>query len=96
MVGVLLYNLSNRELFCSWDIIVGYINEETQNRYKQLYEANKENQLEDNTTIYLTPLANFPPYKLKNYIEENKLKIKGKYLSYIGKFPSWGLFTLKK
>ena len=76
MVGVIINYINSGRLSGNWDVIVGYIPEEIHKKYNELYEANKENKLEANTTVYLTPLANFPSYKLKNYIEENNLNIK--------------------
>lgn len=60
----------------SYETVVGYISEENINRYKKLYKENKENKLNPNTKVYLSPLAEFPSFKLKNYIEENQLNIK--------------------
>jgi len=76
MVGVIINHIYNGKLNGNWDIIIGYIPEEIHKKYNELYEANKENKLEANTTVYLTPLSNFPYYKLKNYVEENSLNIK--------------------
>jgi hypothetical protein len=76
MVGVIINYVHNRKLGGSWDTITGYVSEEMRKRYNELYEVNKENKLEANTTVYLTPLANFPSYKLKNYVEENSLNVK--------------------
>jgi hypothetical protein len=35
----------------------------------------KNAKLEDNETVYVTSLSELPPYKLKNYIQENKFNI---------------------
>jgi hypothetical protein len=35
----------------------------------------KTAKLEDNETVYISPISELPSYKLKNYIEENKLNI---------------------
>jgi len=35
----------------------------------------KNSKLEDNETVYVTPLSELPAYKLKNYIQENKFNI---------------------
>lgn len=75
MVGAIL-NIDNNRLYISWSLIKGYVEKDQIKKYQELYESNKENKLEDNTITYLTPLSEFPPYKLKNYIEENKLNIK--------------------
>lgn len=59
-----------------WDPTAGFLNEEIIDRYKELCEKNKDNQIKDNSVIYQSPLSNYPVYKLKNYIQENKLNIK--------------------
>jgi hypothetical protein len=56
--------------------IEGYIPKTNIDKYKVLYEDSKNNKLEPNTKVYLSSLAEFPSYKLKNYIEENQLNIK--------------------
>jgi hypothetical protein len=43
--------------------------------YKEIYEANKDNVLQKDSTINLSSLSTLPSYKLKNYIEENNLNI---------------------
>lgn len=63
--------VSNYSISAVSDIISDEYNLE----YKKLYEKYKDNKLKDNTTVYLTPLSIFPSYKLKNYIDENKLNI---------------------
>jgi len=35
----------------------------------------KNAKLENNETVYVTPLSELPSYKLKNYIQENKFNI---------------------
>ena len=75
MVGTIL-NIDNQRLYIGWSLIRGYVEKDQIKKYQELYESSKENKLEDNTITYLTPLSEFPPYKLKNYIEENKLNIK--------------------
>jgi hypothetical protein len=75
MVGVFL-TWRGKNLFKGWTSIKEYILKDKINQYQNLYELNKNNKLEDNTTIYLTSLSEFPSYKLKNYIEENTLNIK--------------------
>ena len=59
-----------------WEKVAGIIPESYKQRYLALYEANKDNKIENKTTVYSTPLSELPSYKLKNYIEENKLNIK--------------------
>jgi hypothetical protein len=53
----------------------GFFNKEILNRYNQLCEKNKDNKIKNNSVIYLSPISNYPLYKLKNYIQENKLNI---------------------
>jgi hypothetical protein len=77
MVGSFLKIGHNKtHLNTGYTTIKGYVEKSKVKKYQELYELNKNNKLEDNTTAYLTPLSEFPPYKLKNYIEENKLNIK--------------------
>lgn len=59
----------------SWVSTAGFLNKEIIDKYKELCEKNKNNQIKDNSVIYLSPLSNYPIYKLKNYIQENKLNI---------------------
>jgi hypothetical protein len=53
----------------------GFLTKEILNRYDQLCEKSKDNKIKDNSIIYPSPLSNYPAYKLKNYIQENKLNI---------------------
>lgn len=76
MIGTFLQLGYQNKLRNSWSLIKGYVDEHKTKVYQELYELNQNNKLEDNTTVYLTPLSEFPSYKLKNYIEENKLNIK--------------------
>jgi hypothetical protein len=76
MVGIILNSMYHNKLNGNWNYITEYINEETINKYKELFNQHEHNKLEDNTAVYLTPLSTFPSYKLKNYIEENNLNIK--------------------
>jgi hypothetical protein len=59
----------------SWGRDVIIILPEFESQYLELYEKFKDNKLKNNTSVYLTPIASLPSYKLKNYIEENKLNI---------------------
>lgn len=43
--------------------------------YNKIYEQNKDNKLQNNSSICFSSLTNLPQYKYKNYIEENKLNI---------------------
>jgi hypothetical protein len=76
MIGAFLTLGYQNKLRHNWYHITGYIIEENINKSREFFNQHVENKLEDNTTVYLTPLSNFPSYKLKNYIEENKLNIK--------------------
>lgn len=60
----------------SYSSIINITSESIYHEYEKLYQKFKDNKLRSNTTVYLTPLSSFPSYKLKNYIEENKLNIK--------------------
>jgi hypothetical protein len=75
MIGAFLKLGYQNKLNAGYEYITGYVPEDTINKYKELYELSKDNKLENNTTVYLTPLSEFPSYKLKNYLEENKLNI---------------------
>jgi hypothetical protein len=66
----------HKTFFTTSKNIFGYITQEIIDEYKELYEANKNNKLEPNKNIYLTPLSEYASFKLKNYIEENNLNIK--------------------
>jgi len=59
----------------NWTETAGFLSEEFINKYKELCEKNKDNQIKDNSVIYQSPISNYPVYKLKNYIQENKLNI---------------------
>ena len=58
-----------------WAGAINIIPAEVEAQYLELYEKFKDNKLKNNASVYLTPMANLPSYKLKNYIEENKLNI---------------------
>lgn len=55
--------------------LVGTINTEHIKQYEKIYNQFKDNKLKPNTLVYITPLSQYPSYKLKNYSEENKLNI---------------------
>jgi hypothetical protein len=69
--------LDNRKKLAnaSWNKVIDIIPKDLYPKYETLYQKYKDNKLKSNTTVYLTPLSSFPSYKLKNYIEENKLNI---------------------
>ena len=58
-----------------WALVGGVIPEDYQTKIKNFLNEIKDNKLTDNSTVYVTPLSELPAYKLKNYIEENKLNI---------------------
>jgi hypothetical protein len=58
-----------------YNLIGGIIPEDYQTKIKNFLNEIKDNKLTDNSTVYVTPLSELPAYKLKNYIEENKLNI---------------------
>ena len=60
----------------NWNQTADIVSKDLYLKYEKLYQKYKDNKLKPNTTVYLTPLSSFPSYKLKNYIEENKLNIK--------------------
>lgn len=67
---------SNKKFNFYWGETAGFIEADIVIRFKQLCEASRNNKLKDNSVVYLTPISNYPSYKLQNYIEENKLNIK--------------------
>ena len=77
-ISKLTLDTSKHKYFRSngWEKVAGIIPESYKQRYLALYEANKDNKIENKTTVYSTPLSELPSYKLKNYIDENKLNIK--------------------
>lgn len=71
-----LDNRSKKLTSAGWSQIIDIVPKDLYPKYEKLYQKYKDNKLKPNTTVYLTPLSSFPSYKLKNYIEENKLNIK--------------------
>jgi len=67
---------SKKLLPANYTKVIDIIPKDLYPKYETLYQKYKDNKLKSNTTVYLTPLSSFPSYKLKNYIEENKLNIK--------------------
>jgi hypothetical protein len=65
----------NRMFNVGYNMVGGIIPEDYQLRIKKFLDESKDNKLTDNSTVYVTPLSELPAYKLKNYIQENKLKI---------------------
>ena len=65
----------NRMFGVGYNMIGGIIPEDYQLKIRKFFDESKDNKLTDNSTIYVTPLSELPAYKLKNYIQENKLKI---------------------
>lgn len=77
MIGIFLnIDTQNQKIIKEWETIGGYVDDDMVKKYQELHILNKDNKLENNTTIYITPLSEFPPYKLKNYVKENGLNIK--------------------
>jgi hypothetical protein len=62
----------------SWRAVssLKYITREMIEKYKNIYQKNANNKLQNNSTVHFSPLSNLPRYKYNNYIEENKLNIK--------------------
>lgn len=52
-----------------------FISKEMALEYQELRKKWKNNILKTNTKVYNTQLSQFPSFKLKNYIEENKLNV---------------------
>jgi len=76
-IGKLVFETHKNEFHINgWERVAGIIPESYKQRYLALFEKSKDNKIENKTTVYSTPLSELPPYKLKNYIEENKLDIK--------------------
>lgn len=76
-IGKLAFETHKNEFHINgWERVAGIIPESYKQRYLALFEKSKDNKIENKTTVYSTPLSELPPYKLKNYIEENKLDIK--------------------
>lgn len=44
-------------------------------KYKALKNKFKNNKLKDNSTVYFSPFTDYPLYKFKEYVNENKLNI---------------------
>ena len=69
-------NIRSKKLQSSiYNQVIDIVPKDLYPKYETLYQKYKDNKLKSNTTVYLTPLSSFPSYKLKNYIEENKLNI---------------------
>lgn len=65
----------NTEYYFKTLNVEGFIDKNILTEYKQLCEKSRDNKIKDNSTIYLSPISNYPSYKLKNFIEENKLNV---------------------
>lgn len=72
---IYLDSRSKKLTSASWGQTIDIVSKDLYLKYEKLYQKYKDNKLKPNTTVYLTPLSSFPSYKLKNYIEENKLNI---------------------
>ena len=53
----------------------GTIDKKDNEQYNEIYNKFKDNKLKLNSFVNISPLSEFPSYKLKNYIEENNLNI---------------------
>ena len=71
-----IYLDTRKKYSSTYNPVIDIIPKDLYHKYETLYQKYKDNKLKSNTTVYLTPLSSFPSYKLKNYIEENKLNIK--------------------
>ena len=69
-------NWNTSKYSINYSLTAGFLTKEILTKYNKLCEKNKDNKLKDNSTIYLSPISNYPVYKLKNHIQENKLNIK--------------------
>jgi hypothetical protein len=59
-----------------WNKIEGIIPADYKEKLDNfINNIDKNAKLEDNETVYISPISELPSYKLKNYIEENKLNI---------------------
>jgi hypothetical protein len=52
------------------------VSKSTMQKYQKIYEENKNNKLQNNSTVHFSSLSSLPRYKYNNYITENKLNIK--------------------
>ena len=71
-----IYPSYNNKINAEYRCTSGFISLDLLAKYNSIKQNAKNNKIKDNSTIYQTPLSNYPVYKLKNYITENKLNIK--------------------
>lgn len=55
--------------------IINIVPKSYKQTYLEFYEIWKDNKLKDNSIINISLISELPPYKLKNYIEENNFNI---------------------
>jgi hypothetical protein len=71
-----IYTHNNTHLYAGhYGGINGIITLEHIEQYEKIYNLFKDNKLKSNTSVYITPLSQYPSYKLKNYSEELQLNI---------------------
>lgn len=59
-----------------WDgSVIEILPKDYKEKIISIIEKSKNNKLKNNSNVYLTPLSTLPSYKLKNYIDENKLNV---------------------
>jgi hypothetical protein len=70
------YQSPNWHFFSGYNKLGGIIPTDYKERLDNfINNIDKTAKLEDNETVYISPISELPSYKLKNYIEENKLNI---------------------
>lgn len=73
--GLQLQTNFNPYRLAAWREFTNIIPEKTRLELYELIKQSKDNKLTDNSIVYRSPLSTLPPYKLKSYIEDNKLNI---------------------
>jgi hypothetical protein len=70
------YQSPTHHFSTAWNKLGGVIPADYKERLDNfINNIDKTAKLEDNETVYVSPISELPSYKLKNYIEENKLNI---------------------
>jgi len=78
-IGTIVDNNKRISPFILWGAgsdTLNYVSKSTMQKYQKIYEENKNNKLQNNSTVYFSSLSSLPRYKYNNYITENKLNIK--------------------